>query len=153
AFAAIVRRHGLCVLAACRHVLSSEADIEDVFQATFVVLLRNAGAIRQRPSLRSWLYGVAHRLALKALEVAARRQHAEQQKRPRAAEAPDLSFREACTILHQELDHLPDTYRLPLLLCYLEGKSRDEAAQELGWKPGVLRGRLERGRDRLRARL
>jgi hypothetical protein len=68
-------------------------------------------------------------------------------------ETPDLSWRETCAILHEELDRLPERFRLPLILCYLEGKSRDEAAQELGWSEGVLRGRLERGRDRLRHRL
>jgi RNA polymerase sigma factor (sigma-70 family) len=153
AFTAIVQRHGLCVLAACRGVLSSEADVEDVFQATFIVLLRSAGTVRQSPSLRSWLYSVAHRLALKALGAAARRQQVEQQKPLTAVQPPDLSWPEACAILHEELDRLPDTYRLPLLLCYLEGKSRDEAAQQLSCKLDVLRGRLERGRDRLRTRL
>ncbi len=153
AFTAIVRRHGRCVLAAGRKVLSVEADIEDMFQATFLVLLRDAGAIRQRGSLGSWLYSVAHRIALKARAAKARRQRVEQQVWSEASEAPDLSWREACTILHEELDRLPDKYRLPLLLCYLEGKSRDEAAQQLGVKLDTLRGRLERGRERLRRRL
>jgi RNA polymerase sigma factor (sigma-70 family) len=153
AFATIVRRHGPCVLAACRKVLSSQADVEDAFQATFFVLLRTPTVIRQRTSLRSWLYGVAHRVALKALRAGTRRQRAEQRRPAATADAPDMSWREACGILHEELDRLPDLYRLPLLLCYLDGKSRDEAAEQLGVKTDVLRGRLERGRDRLRARL
>ena len=82
-----------------------------------------------------------------------RRQRIEQRQRPTAAETPDLSWREACAILHEELDRLPDQYRLPLILCYLDGKSRDEAAQQLGVTTNALRGRLERGRDRLRGRL
>ncbi len=153
AFAAIIRRHGLGVLAACRKVLTSDADVEDVFQAVFVVLLRGAAAIRRDASLASWLYGVAHRLALKTLEADRRRRRAEQHKLAAVAGEPDLSLREACAILHEELDRLPDQYRLPLLLCHLEGLSRDEAAQRLGWSFDVLRGRLERGRDRLRRRL
>jgi RNA polymerase sigma factor (sigma-70 family) len=153
AFEAIVRRYGPGVLSACRRVLSSSADVEDAFQATFLVLLRNALSIRRRQALGGWLAGVAHRVALKALEVAARRQRVEQRPRPATEEGPDLSWREACAILHEELDRLPDTYRLPLILCYLDGRSRDEAAQQLGVGTDVLRGRLERGRDRLRSRL
>jgi RNA polymerase sigma factor (sigma-70 family) len=159
AFATIVRRHGRGVLCTCRKVLSSEADVEDAFQATFVVLFQNARSIRQRQTLGGWLCGVAHRVALKARTNAARRQRVEQaachgwDSRGTLSEGPDLSWREACAILHEELDRLPDKYRLPLLLCYLDGKSRDEAAHELGVKLDVLRGRLERGRDRLRSRL
>jgi RNA polymerase sigma factor (sigma-70 family) len=154
AFDTIVRRYGGCVLAACRKVLVSEADAEDAFQATFLVLLRSARAIRRGQALGGWLRGVAHRIALHARRRTARRACLESGVSPRAAEeTPDLSWREACAILHEELDRLPDTYRLPLLLCYLEGKSRDEAAREIGCKADVLRGRLERGRDRLRHRL
>jgi RNA polymerase sigma factor (sigma-70 family) len=154
AFEAIVRRHGDRVLAACHKVLSDPADVEDAFQATFVVLLREARSVRKRESLGGWLYGVAHRTALQARRRAARRADVEARKPTRTSgEAPDLSWQEACAILHEELDRLPDTYRLPLLLCYLEGKSRDEAAQQLGVKADALRGRLERGRVRLRGRL
>jgi RNA polymerase sigma factor (sigma-70 family) len=154
AFETIVRRYGERVLAACHKVLSDGADVEDAFQATFLVLLRDARSIRQRDSLGGWLYGVAHRIALQARRRAVRRAAAEARKTSRTAEeAPDLSWREACAILHEELDRLPDKYRLPLLLCYLDGKSRDEAAQQLGVTTDALRGRLERGRDRLRGRL
>jgi RNA polymerase sigma factor (sigma-70 family) len=153
AFEAIVRRYGACVLAACRKVLPDPTDAEDAFQATFLVLLQNARAVRQPQLLRGWLCGVAHRVALKALAASARHRRTERRKAPAAAEAPDLSWREACAILHEELDRLPDTYRLPLILCYLEGKSRDEAAAQLGVETAVLHGRLQRGRDRLRSRL
>ena len=147
AFEAIVRRHGDRVLAACHKVLSDPADVEDAFQATFVVLLREARSVRKRESLGGWLYGVAHRTALQARRRATRRADVEARKPTRTSgEAPDLSWQEACAILHEELDRLPDTYRLPLLLCYLEGKSRDEAAQQLGVKTDVVRGRLARGR-------
>jgi RNA polymerase sigma factor (sigma-70 family) len=154
AFEAIVRRHGGRVLAGCRKVLDDAAEVEDVFQATFLVLLRQRTTIRQPASLGGWLYGVAHRLALKARSRSARRAQAESGRPAGPADGPpDLSWREACAILHEELDRLPDTYRLPLLLCYLEGKSRDEAAGLLGCSVGALHGRLERGRDRLRSRL
>jgi RNA polymerase sigma factor (sigma-70 family) len=154
AFEAIVRRHGERVLMACRQVLHDAADVEDAFQATFLVLLREAHSIRKEQSLGGWLYGVAHRTSLQIRTRAARRARVEaRMSATDIDQPPDLSWREACAILHQELDRLPERYRRPLLLCYLEGKSRDEAAKELGWAPGVLRGRLERGRDRLRDRL
>src|SRR5207302_9853519 len=115
--------------------------------------VRAAKSIRNRQALGGWLTGVAHRVALKALTAANRRQRAEQRCPPGATEMPDLSWHEACAILHEELDRLPDTYRLPLILCYLDGKSRDETAQQLGVNTEVLRGRLDRGRERLRRRL
>src|SRR5205085_1368845 len=117
-------------------------------------LLKNGRAIRGQQAIGRWLYVVAHRLAVQ-LAVGRRRRVVFEQRtaRPVDADPPDLSWREACAILHEELDRLPDSYRLPLILCYLEGKSRDEAAQEIGVKPDVLRGRLARGRERLRGRL
>jgi RNA polymerase sigma factor (sigma-70 family) len=154
AFEALVRRHGPLVLTACRRVLGSAADVDDVFQATFLVLLRKPHAIRKGRSVGSWLYGVAHRLAVQARDGAARRQRLERRAvKAGEAESPDLSWREACALLHRELDRLPDKYRLPLLLCYFEGQSRDQAARKLGWSMNVVRGRLERGRDLLRSRL
>ncbi len=153
AFEAIVRRYGPCVLSRCRKVLSSQADVEDAFQATFVTLLQNARCIRQPQRLGGWLGGVAHRVAVKALANKVRRERVEKRRPAPASETPDLSWREACAVLHEELDRLPDTYRLPLILCYLEGQSRDEAAVQLGVKPDALRGRLARGRERLRERL
>jgi RNA polymerase sigma factor (sigma-70 family) len=154
AFEAIVRRYGERVLAAGRQVLDDPADVDDVFQAAFLVLLNQGQRIRKGQSLGGWLFGVAHRLALQARRGVARRRRAEARKpAPFATEAADLSWREACAILHEELNRLPDTYRVPLLLCYIEGRTRDDAAKQLGVKADVIRGRLERGRDRLRARL
>jgi RNA polymerase sigma factor (sigma-70 family) len=150
---ALVRKHASLVLAACRKVLP-DADADDVFQATFLVLMRDARNIRKGQSVGAWLYGVAHRLALQARAGQARRTRIEGKARGKdAAAAPDLSWREACVALHEELDRLPDGYRLPLLLCYLDGKSRDETAAELGWTLNRVRGQLERGRLRLRSRL
>jgi len=156
AFAALVRRYRPTVLAACRQVLADDADVEDVAQQTFLALWRNARSIRNRESVGGWLFGVAHRLAVKALARAQRRRVVEgraRKSRTETADPPDISWREACVILHEELDGLADKHRLPLLLCYLGGKSRDEAAKQLGWRVGSLRGHLERGRTLLRARL
>jgi RNA polymerase sigma factor (sigma-70 family) len=150
---ALVRKHAPLVLSACRKVLP-EADADDVFQATFLILMRDAKAIRTGQSVGSWLYGVAHRLALQAKTSQARRTRLEAKARHRSeAGLPDLTWKEACAALHEELDRLPDAYRLPLLLCYLDGKSRDEAAAELGWSLNRVRGQLERGRLRLKSRL
>jgi RNA polymerase sigma factor (sigma-70 family) len=156
AFAAVVRRHARLVWCACRRVLGEAADAEDAFQATFLVLARRAGSVRWRESAGPWLYGVAHRVSLRARAAAARRRRRERQAAaPHDTARPpaDLSWREACAALHEELDRLPEKFRLPLLLCYLEGKSRDEAARELGWSAGAVKGCLERGRCALRRRL
>ncbi len=155
-FAALVQRHGRLVRAACRQVLGDSADAEDAFQATFLVLLHKAGSVRWRPSVGAWLYGVAHRIACQARSVARQRQQHESraaEQRGTSAGPPDLLWQEACAIVHEELDRLPERYRLPLLLRYLEGQSRDEVARVLGWTPGAVKGRLERGRERLRQRL
>jgi RNA polymerase sigma factor (sigma-70 family) len=154
AFAALVRRHGRLVLAACRRVLGEAADVEDAFQSTFLVLVRKAASVNWERSVGPWLFCVAHREAVRARTLARRRREREAQVAGRSeAAAPDLSWREACDLLHRELDRLPDKYRLPLLACYLEGRSRDEAAAQLGWTAGTLKGRLERGRLLLRDRL
>jgi RNA polymerase sigma factor (sigma-70 family) len=156
AFAALLRRHGPAVRAACRRVLGDGPDADDAFQATFLVLWQHGHRVRRGRSVGSWLYGVAHRVACQARSAAVRRSQVESRAaaaQVAPAEPSDLSWREACAVLHEELDRLPERYRMPLLLCYLEGKSRDEAARALGWSLGALKGRLERGRTLLRARL
>jgi RNA polymerase sigma factor (sigma-70 family) len=159
AFEVLLHRHGELVLAACRQVLSDPADVEDAFQATFLTLLRKAESVRWQQSLGGWLFGAAHRIALQARANACRRRQREAQaaisreKAETAGFTPDLSWHEAVGLLHEELDRLPDRYRLPLLLCYLDGKSRDEAAEQLGVTPGAIKWRLERGRELLRKRL
>jgi RNA polymerase sigma factor (sigma-70 family) len=157
AFAALVRRHGCLVLSACRRVLTEEADVEDAFQATFLVLLRKASLVRWQESIGNWLFGVAHRISVQARANALRRRCRESETillRQRSdGESPELSWREALALLHEELNRLPDKYRLPLLLCYLEGKTREETAQLLNCSAGSIKGRLERGRVLLRNRL
>src|SRR5262245_61775678 len=111
AFEALLKRHGPAVLAACRKVLSDPADVDDAFQATFLTLLRSATAVRNPASVGGWLYGVAHRIAVQARLAALRRRRLEGRAPDRVVPSPpadDLSWREACAVLHEELDRLPD---------------------------------------------
>jgi RNA polymerase sigma factor (sigma-70 family) len=156
AFAALVRRHGPMVLGACRRVLRHEQDAEDAFQATFLVLARKAASVGRRELLGNWLYGVAHRTALDARAAAARRRARERQVSPMpepevrdgADAGPDLR-----PLLDQELSRLPDKYRVPVVLCDLEGRTRREVARQLGIPVGTLSGRLTTSRRMLARRL
>ncbi len=158
AFAALVRRHGPMVRRLCLRVLHHEQDAEDAFQATFLVLSRKADALRPRESLAGWLHCVAYRTAQKARISAARRRKHESaaaviKPRPAADPLARISVLEAQELLDQELVRLPDKFRVPLVLCYLEGLTRDEAAHRLGWQIGLLKSRLEQARERLEVRL
>jgi RNA polymerase sigma factor (sigma-70 family) len=155
AFAALVSRHGPMVLGVCRRVLGDRPAAEDAFQATFLTLARRAASIRGRDTVGGWLYGVAHRLALKARADEARRRRCERHAaagHPTSL-TPDHACRELLAVLDEELLRLPERHRLPLLLCYLEGQTQDEAARQLGWSLSTLRRRLERGRELLRCRM
>src|SRR5262245_28968650 len=155
AFAALVRRHGPTVLGVCRRVLRHTQDAEDAFQATFLVLARNARSIARRGALGSWLYGVAYRMALKARDDASRRRRHEHRAASRTEEQP------ACAdtgdgvgpVLDEEVNRLPDKYRQPVVLCYFEGKTYQEAARLLGWPAGTTAARLARARALLHDRL
>ena len=154
AFGTLLRRHGPMVLDVCRGVLSNEADAEDAFQATFLVLTRKAASIRKTKSVGSWLYGVAYRTALKARAQSATRHKNEARAPTRTVSEPDdLTWREMQQILHEELTGLAERYRVPLVACYLEGKTQDQAAAQLGLAKSTLKERLERGRALLRMRL
>jgi RNA polymerase sigma factor (sigma-70 family) len=155
AFTTLVERHGPMVLNVCRSILRHEHDAEDAFQAAFLVLARKANVIRQPEALAGWLYEVAHHAALRAQAETARRREQERRAAPLAAPGPalDMTLRDLQLVLHEELRRLPEKYRLPLVLCYLEDRSHEEAAAQLGWSRGTFRGRLERGRERLRRRL
>jgi len=155
AFGELVRRHGPMVLAASRRVLHDAADIEDAFQATFVILGRRASSVGWQDSIANWLYGVAYRVAVRARNAATvRRRHESQvHDMPRSDSLTETERQELRTLLDEELHRLPEKYRAPLVLCYLEGKTNEEAAQQLGWSKGTVSGRLVRARDLLRARL
>jgi RNA polymerase sigma factor (sigma-70 family) len=144
------------VLGVCRTVLGNPQDAEDAFQAVFLVLAHQASAIRKRESVGSFLHGVAYRLAQKAKVRAAKHLAAlKTTPAPPAVPGPmeDLRVREWQAILHEELARLPQKYRVVLWLCYWEGKTRDEAARQLGLRFGTLRERLERARNLLHSRL
>ncbi len=154
AFAALVQRHGAAVLLVCRRVLGNEADAEDVFQATFLVLSRKAGVVAWRDSVRNWLRDVARRLALQA-RAARRRSCGAVPERcdPHGEPLAEVARRELRLVLDEELGRLPEKYRAPVVLCYLEGKTNEQAAGELGWPTGSMSRRLARARALLRDRL
>jgi RNA polymerase sigma factor (sigma-70 family) len=155
AFTALVKRHGRMVLDVAWRTLAVNQDAEDVFQATFLLLARKAGSIRKRGSVASWLYGAAYRLARRAREQSAVRS---------AREATAAKIRESQTcvaaasgelqdVLQDVLAQLPERYRTPLVLCYLEGKTQERAARQLACPLGTVRSWLARGRVLLRKRL
>ena len=154
AFAALVSRHGPMVLGVCRRALRDEYDVEDAFQATFLVLVRRAGSIRDGERVGHWLHGVAHRVAVRARANAARR-HVHEQTGIKIDPARDHSppVDDVAVILDDELVRLPESLRAPLVLCYLEGLTHDEAAHRLGWPVGTVRSRMGRARELLRHRL
>jgi RNA polymerase sigma factor (sigma-70 family) len=156
AFEAHVWRHGPMVWGVCRRVLSDYHDAEDAFQATFLVLVRKAASIVPREMVGNWLYGVAHQTALKARATAAKRRTRERQvvemPEPEAVPQPD-SWADLQPLLDRELSRLADKYRVAVVLCDLEGKTRKEAARQLGVPDGTLSARLARGRGMLAKRL
>jgi RNA polymerase sigma factor (sigma-70 family) len=134
ALAGLVRRHGPMVWGACRRVLPNYHDAEDAFQATFLVLVRKAASIVPREMVANWLYGVAHQTALKARATAAKRRARERQvtQMPEPAKTGQELWNDLQPLLDRELSRLPDIYRVAIVLCGLEGKTRKEAARELG---------------------
>jgi RNA polymerase sigma factor (sigma-70 family) len=160
AFRILVERHGPAVLATCRHILVRAQDAEDAFQATFLVLARRAASITDRSVLAAWLREVAIRTALRARARASRRESVERQAmamastldRPGDQEAI-LSLNELRPVLQEEMVRLPEKYRIPVILSYLEGRSNQEVADVLKWPVGTVKGRLSRARQMLRYRL
>jgi RNA polymerase sigma factor (sigma-70 family) len=155
AFEALVRRHGPMVLGVARRVVGNAADCEDVFQATFLVLVKKAAAVRPREALGNWLYGVTYRTALKVKGAAARRRAKERQvramARPDAAE--EEGGEELLHLLDKELSRLPDKYRLAVVLCDLEGRPRKQVARQFAIPEGTLSSRLTTARRLLAKRL
>jgi RNA polymerase sigma factor (sigma-70 family) len=159
AFRALVDRHGPMVMGVCRRVLGDAHDAEDVFQATFLVLVCKAASVVPRESLANWLYGVACRTAHKARVARARADAAVRRAYDRGAamagqaRADAEVWHDLRPVLDQELQRLPDTYRVAVVLCDLEGVPRKDAARRLGWPEGTLSGRLARARQLLAERL
>ncbi|HJZ91753.1 MAG TPA: sigma-70 family RNA polymerase sigma factor, partial [Gemmataceae bacterium] len=155
AFTALVRRHGPMVLGVCRRVLRDRNDAEEAFQLTFLVLVRKAPELRHADRLAGWLYGVADRVARKARVAAARREAHERAASPGrvAVDGADPARQEVRDVLDEEMGTLPEKYRAPLVLCYLEGLTNEAAARRLGWAPGSMSYRLARGRELLKRRL
>ena len=165
AFESLVTRHGPMVLGICRHFLDDPNDAHDAFQAVFLVLARRAGAIRKSDSVGSWLYGVTVRVAARARATAIRRKVRDRRVleaasavslaggSPEACPDRSLEHDDGAKLVHEEVVRLPERYRTPIVLCYFEGLTHDEAAARLSWPVGTVRSRLARARDRLRTRL
>ncbi len=172
AFGELVKRHGPQVLKVCRRGLPSEHDVEDVFQATFFVLAHKAATVSWTESVEGWLCAVARRLVMHARASAWQRQTRERpvtslrgdRAETHGATLPDqyhplydpreeLEHRDIRRVLHTALGQLPEKYRAPVVLCYLEGKTNEEAARQLGWPTGTMSRRLQRARSLLRQRL
>jgi RNA polymerase sigma factor (sigma-70 family) len=154
AFEALVRRHGPMVHRLCRRVTGDATDADDAFQAAFLVLARRASTIRRPDSLAAWLHGVAYRAAHKARgNRPAPRELVGEPIDRHPDPLDELTARELLTLLDEEVGRLPEAYRLPVVLCYLEGRTLEEAAWLLGWTRGMVKGRLERARARMQARL
>lgn len=156
AFEALVTRHGRMVLSVCRGVLRNQADAEDAFQATFLILVRKAHSLRADDRLASWLYRVAYRVATRANVVAARRRSRETKEGVRMwsarAREPVLEH-DVAPLVYEEVNNLPQKYRDPVVLCYLEGLTYEEAGTQLHWPTGTVAGRLAKARELLRVRL
>jgi RNA polymerase sigma factor (sigma-70 family) len=148
-----VRRHGGMVLGVCRRILGDTPEVDDAFQATFLVFVRKARSLARPEQAAGWLHGVALRVSRKARVARARRHLREVAIVDPVAPDPPEDTEDLRRALDEELDRLPDKYRLPIILCELEGRTLEEAARLLGWPKGTVAGRLSRGRDLLRRRL
>jgi RNA polymerase sigma factor (sigma-70 family) len=154
AFTALVVRHGPMVLGVCRRVLDDPNDVDDAFQATFLILVHKASAVRVDDSLGRWLYGVSCRVAHRARAITqSRRRREDSGVEPWHEPDSESEGFDWKSVLDEELTRLPEKYRAPIVLCYLQGLSHDKAAAQLGWPVGTVRGRMARARDLLRDRL
>jgi RNA polymerase sigma factor (sigma-70 family) len=157
AFAALVARHGSMVLGVCKQLLGDTHDADDAFQAAFLTLADKAGALRQPDRVGPWLYGVAVRKSRKLKQQRERRRRHERRREAtngeKAPEELNAGHGESMAALHEEIARLPEKYRAPIVLCYLQGHTHETAAAALGWPLGTVRGRLARARDQLRARM
>src|SRR5262249_25505148 len=153
AFAELVRRHGPMVLSVCRRVLHHVQDAEDAFQATFIVLARKATAVAQMDSVGGWLHGVAFRTALHAQKIRGRQQVSAERELGQvliaemSGQATENDLRELCAALDEAVQRLPEKYRAPIVLCYMEGKTQAETAATLQCSLPTIERRLAQARD------
>jgi RNA polymerase sigma factor (sigma-70 family) len=155
AFEVLLWRHGPMILGVCRRVLHNDADVEDAFQATFLLLMRKAASIRRGASVAAWLYQTAYRVALRARQRS-REQSARESARgelPATDPNEEILWRDVRPLLDEEINRLPEKYRVPFIRCYLEGCTNEEAAVEMGCPVGTIHSRLSWARERLRSRL
>ena len=155
AFGELVRRHGRLVWAVCRQLTACDSDADDAFQATFLVLVNSAAKVRDAGKLSAWLHGVAYKVCAKSRRAAKSRSARESAtaKGEGGIVVPDSAWDKALAAVHEEVARLPETLRVPFVLCCLEGKGASEAAEQLGWKLGTFSGRLTRAKDAIIARL
>ena len=153
AFAALVKRHGPMVWGVCSRALGNHHDAEDAFQAAFLVLFRKAGSVRPREMVVNWLHGVARRAAWQVRRIESRRREKQVTELPERPAVQKHDVQELQTLLDEELGNLPDKYRVLILLCDIEGKTRKEAARQLNVPEGTVAGRLARARSLLAKRL
>ena len=156
AFEELVRRHGPMVLRVCKQVLDNDSDAEDAFQATFIVLMGKASSIAKRESVGSWLHGVAFRVAVHARRNSHKFRASQADACRGAIEDPRPTLKietEVRQMLNEELSRLPEKYRAPLVLCYVQGKATEEVARQFGCPIGTLKWRLAQARELLRTRL
>ncbi len=155
AFALLVSRHAGMVMGVCRRALGSEHDAEDAFQATFLILAKKASTVRDARVLPAWLYQTAYRVALRARSQRMRRSELplEAEVMTESETLTRIASEHELAVIDEELNRLPEKYRLVLFLCCVESKSRNEAAEQLGLSVNAVKGRLQRGRDLLRQRL
>ena len=153
-FEVLVWRHGAMVLTLCQRLLRDSHSAEDAFQATFLIFSRKAASIGKREAVASWLYKVAYRVVLRARSRTVRHGTLDSSDDLlAAAEIPDLVGHETRTLIEAEIYRLPEKYRVPVILCYLEGYTNQQAARQLNCPEGTILSRLSRARERLRVRL
>ena len=154
AFRVLIHRHGPMVLGVCRRVLGDEHAAEDAFQTTFLVLVKKSSVLQDCCLLTNWLYGVALRVASKERVKGARRRNVERHAAGRATDADRGTGQiELRSVIDEEIRRLPERYRVPLVLCHMEGLRHDEVAHRLGCPVGTVESRLSRAREQLRSRL
>ena len=155
AFSVLVARYSSLVYGVCKRVLGNATDAEDAFQATFLVLVKKGAKLQQPGRLANWLYGVALRTASHVKSKRAQRNRVEREAgaMPAKSEVSGMNYEQLWNVLDEEINQLPPKYALPLVLCYLEGKTSVEAATQLGWPEGSMSRRLARAKDLLRVRL